>query len=162
MNLEFSFREKLLLVIAGFLFVFFLYWQFILSPLIASIDNNRAEIRNLKNEIAHNQAITSALAKLGPQKAVKYFQREEQLSRIIRFIHERFNAYKIQMASLGQSNMGDELVIDVEFQAAYPALQKFLVDLVNLDMLLMIDKVNVNQAGSKLAVGLVLRSGYLK
>jgi hypothetical protein len=73
---------------------------------------------------------------------------------------DKFKWYGIKLVSLRQSAEKNKLGIDLKFKASSYQFLGFLNSLPQLKTLLLIDKVSVNQEGSKLMVEMKLISAY--
>ena len=159
MAMQISRRERVLIITTFVCLIFFLYWQFLLSPLLQTIRKTEKEIKALELQLEYSvlSSIESALAKKGE---IEIFPKEEQLNYIIKFIDRKFRWFGIKMISLRQSDGEKKLTINLKFKASSYQFLGFLNSLSQLKTVLVIDSVVVNQEEDKVVVEMNLLSVY--
>ncbi len=159
--MKISGREKVLLFITLFCVVFFFYWQFLLSPLLKTMDKTRSENSALEFQLEYS-ALPPDEGGVIPKEEIKIYPKEEQLNRILKFIDYKFRWFGIKLISLRHSPEKDKLVFDLKFKSTQYQFLGFLNSLSQLKTVLIIDNVRVDQEGDKLLTGMKFSSAYKK
>lgn len=165
MNMKISGRERVLLIVTFLCVIFFIYWQFLLSPLLTGIDKTKSEIRELRLQLEYLDTASALPAdQRGAVKKeeIKIYPQEEQLNRILKFIDYKFRWFGIKLISLRHFPEKDRLVFDLKFKSTHYQFLGFLNSLSQLKTVLIIDNVRVNQEGDKLVTEMRLLSAYKK
>lgn len=159
MSAKLSSQEKKLIFVAGLAVGYFFYYLLLLGPMLADLDEMRLNIANAEAKIS-----TVGLNMSRPPKPAfsefVFLGREEQIARAVDFINKSFKECRIDLVSLQQSNEGNHIRINFEFEAAYENYMKFLNLLSSVDILLLIDKMAVREAGSGLRVTMELVTAH--
>ena len=151
-------REIVLLILSVLCVLFYFYWQFLLNPLLKSMDETRAQTKSLQLQL-EERAFPLAKAQAG-KEAFKIFSKDEQLNRILKFIDKKFKSSGIKLISLRQSAENKKLTLNLKFKSNSFQLSEFLNALPQLKTVLIIDNVSVAQEGAKLVVEMRLLSAY--
>ena len=144
-----------------FLLVFLVYWFGLLFPTLKSTYKNKAEIKQVELLLQRQKAALQPASSNQTALPTALYPREEQLSRFLNFIDEKFKFYGIKLISLQQSADKNKLTINLKFESSYYQFLGFLNSLPELKTLLVIDSVNASQKESKMIVEMRIISGYL-
>ena len=158
--MKINYREKMMILLAFLLFVFYLFWVFVINPKIENINYVNSQIDSLNSET--KLLYSKMLSNTEKYKIeVKIYKREEQVNYIVGAIVDRFKKDKIKLVSLKQSEKDNNLVFDVEFNGQYKPIVAFLNSIKDLDTFVIIKKVSLSQDGDSVTGKIVLLSAYL-
>lgn len=158
--MKINYREKMMILLAFLLFVFYLFWVFVINPKIENINYVNSQIDSLNSET--KLLYSKMLSNTEKHKVnVKIYKREEQVNYIVGAIVDRFKKDKIKLISLKQSEKEKSLVFDIEFNGQYKPIVAFLNSIKDLDTFVIIKKVSLSQDGDSVTGKVVLLSAYL-
>jgi len=158
--MKINYREKMMILLAFLLFVFYLFWVFVINPKIENINYVNSQIDSLNSET--KLLYSKMLSNTEKYKIeVKIYKREEQVNYIVGAIVDRFKKDKIKLVSLKQSEKDNNLIFDVEFNGQYKPIVAFLNSIKDLDTFVIIKKVSLSQDGDSVTGKIVLLSAYL-
>ncbi|MFC1511479.1 type II secretion system protein GspM [Candidatus Margulisiibacteriota bacterium] len=158
MKLNFSTREKVLVILTVICVIFFFYWRSMLGPLVKSINKTKSDISSLQLQLQYSlQPPESALIK---KSEIKIYPKEEQLNHILKFIDYKFRWFGIKLVSLRQSAAEKKLTFDIRFKASSYQFIGWLDALPQLKTVIIIENVSLDQDEEGLVVDMKLLSAY--
>lgn len=159
-KLKLSDQERKMLITTIIFVVFFIYWQAYLSPLIKKTDNIRADISTLRTKLEYNPYAQTE-SPLSKAREINIYSKEEQLSRIMTFVDEKFRWFGIKMISMRQGEIQKkQLTIDLKFKATSEQFSGFLNSLHELKTVLLIAGADVDQENTKIIAEIKFVSPY--
>lgn len=151
-----SASEKKLVVMAGLALGILCYWIILLNPLLNKIGQTNAAVRDTGSQL---QKVTAGLKV--PRFDLDVRAQEAQSNAIIIFIDQRFKWHGIKLVGIKQTFGDNVLTIDLKCVSTFEQLLGFLNSLEKVETLLVVDKVEINQTGSRVTADFRLLSGYL-
>ena len=131
--------------------LFFVYWTFVLDPVLSSITSSRNDIRQLRVQIDSFMALKKA--GLGTKnKKISLYPKEEQLALIVGFLESQMRNNNIKMLLLKQAAADNMISIDLEMEGSYVNLTALFESMNTLDTAFYVDDVSMtNQSRNILA-----------
>jgi len=161
MKIRLSKTERLWVALAAAAAVFYVYWVFLLDPVIIRMTELSSGITSVKAQLAeadYQKLRSSRTAVKGG--AVELPSKEVQLKNIVGFIEEKFRENSIKMVSLKQSSLDGEIGISLEFEGKYKDVRAFILDLSNIPSILSITNVSLEQNGNKIFATMKIVAPY--
>ena len=143
-------RERNLAMIALGFAIFYIFYQFLLTPKIAEIEKFGNQVRQLRLnlEVAENKIkILEAIeknVKFRPKETKQKIVVEEKALEVLRALSQTTTRSKLKLLSIRPMiTKGATLKFDLRCQGTYQQLYDFLEILHGLDILILIDSLDV-------------------
>lgn len=159
--MKLSAREKIMVVIAGLLVCFLVFWYGLLNPILLSIDKATTDIKVIKAQLKQAGA-TAATPQPTPLSAMTVLDQEAQSSRLVNFISQKLDQLGIKLVSIRPTAADNRLTVDLQFTSSYNQLLGFVNALPKSETLLVIDEAmaTVGEKDNRLLVNMRLLSAY--
>lgn len=161
MNIKLSKREWFLLFITFLSFIFLIYWQLYLNPLLNDINRSQLDIIHLNLQVRNlDLAKTLNRDQLIKKDEIRIYPKEEQVSFVMKFLEKKFRWFGIKLIELRQVPQNDKLVFDINFIASPYQFLGFVNSLSMIKTVLMVDEVSLVQENTKLNIRMKMLTVY--
>ena len=164
-----SAREKILLFITILGAILFVYWTFLLDPVLVSITKTNVKIEELQKEAKDFEVqIKNMAEKMGAsaqeviegKEKVEIYPQQTQLTLVVDFIDKKFKWFGIALISMNQSTDKENLIFDLEFKSSSYQFLGFFNSLSQLKTVVAIDSVSAQRQDNKLVTKVRLSSPF--
>ncbi len=155
-------REKYMMFAAGAAVLLFVYWHFLLNPLLVSIDRNNGEINGYNAAITKHKAqfLNNTIQNILRSKNYKLYGKDEELSYVLESVYNSAKDHNVKLLSLNQTTSENRIYFDIEIESSYDSMVSFLSSLKNMQTYLAVMNLNMYQSGDHLKSSLRLSVGY--
>ncbi|MFA5097011.1 MAG: hypothetical protein WC490_00065 [Candidatus Margulisiibacteriota bacterium] len=152
-------REKYWALAAAACLVFFVYWTFLLDPLLGRVSVLHFDSGLLKAKVQRLSQPQSG----SPQqdKKVMIHPKEEQLAMVVGFIESRIKESKLALLSLKQVSSDNKISIEIETEGSYQNSVVFFEEMSELDTVFEIDSVNMSNDNKKIISRIKILTPFL-
>lgn len=159
MGIKLTGNEKKLAVATICAVILYFYFYSVLDPAINRAVAMNREIASLKRQIALIN-LERAYNRGSVRPADLFPSKEQQMSRLLSFIEERFASNSIRIESLQQASSDGILLLDLRFTGTYGNVRSFLSSLKDSPAIISISEVSMSQTDSGISASVKITAPF--